>query len=169
MNAIREELLARLRSAAESGDLQGIGVDFWDRGGPPGRGYESDVLIVRPDVEVLLRTRFDDAYAPPFRTEEHTRPAEREGRKALAELALRALEGTFAEETPAKIGGVTRISIKVYLVPDKPSPDTEPPAEVVKTFFQRLPEELASLGDLARARMSALRERAPVILSTPAR
>jgi hypothetical protein len=162
------EILARLRAAVEAGDPERLGIDFWDRGGPPGPGHVSDVLIVRPEIEVLLRSRFDRAYEPPFRLEEYTAPPDLEARKALAALALAAFERTFPEEKPVPMGGATKISIKVYAAPPKDEPVTAPPPEIMKTFWLKVPDVLAPLEELARGRMAALQAGTPNILSTPA-
>ncbi len=162
------EILEKLRTAVATGDPGGLGIDCWDRGGPPGQGYESDVLIVRPEVEVLLRTRFDRAYEPPFRVEEYTTVPDAAVRSQLAALALQAFEQTFPEEQPVPMGGATKISLKVYVSPPPGEPVTAPPPEIAKTFFLKLPDALAPLGQLVRARTAALMAGAPKILSTPA-
>ena len=162
---VTEELLARLRRAVAGGDPERLGIDFWDRGGPPGQGYESDVLIVRPEVEVLMRTRFDRKYEPPFRVEERTGTAEPEARKRLAALVLQAFDQAFPEEQPVRVGGATKISIKVYVSPAAGDASAAPSPEIVKTVFEKLPDELAALGQLAHARMDALMPTEPAILS----
>ncbi len=153
---VSDEVLTRLRAAVASGDAERLGVDFWDRGGPPGEGYESDVLIVRPEVEVLVRTRFDKAFAPPFRVEEHKAPPDDAARGELLAAALQAFEKAFPEEQAVPMGGATKVSVKVYVSPPPDKPVTTPPPEITKTFFLKLPDELASLDKLARARIAAL-------------
>jgi hypothetical protein len=161
------EILARLHRARETGSLGDLGIDYWDRGGPPGKGYEADLLTERADGEVLLRTRFDLDYRPPFRTEQYAgqRPTAATVR-ALSALVIQAFEGSFSEEAPAPIGDVTKITIKAYVVPPAPPADqgaVPPPLE--KTFFQKLPGDLAALGDLAKARIEALLLLPPHIVS----
>lgn len=161
----RDEILQKLREAVKSGDPGRLGVDYWDRGGPPGQGYESDVLIARPEATALLRTRFDKAYAPPFRVEEYTDSGDLTVRGALLVGALAAFDKTFPEEAPLPIGGVTKISIKVYVTPPADAKVTEPPPEIVKTFFAKVPDELVPLRDAAKEAMDALATRTPNILS----
>lgn len=165
---VSDEVLTRLRAAVASGDAERLGVDFWDRGGPPGQGYESDVLIVRPEVEVLMRTRFDKAFAPPFRVEEHKAPPDDAARGELLALALQAFEKAFPEEQAVPMGGATKVSLKVYVSPPPDKPVTTPPPEITKTFFLKLPDELASLDKLARARIAALAALPANVLSTRA-
>lgn len=165
---VPDELLARLRRAVASGDPERLGIDFWDRGGPPGQGYESDVLIARPEVEVLMRTRFDRKYEPPFRVEEYTGAPDPEATKRLLTLVLQAFDRTFPEEQPVRMGGVTKLSVKVYVSPPEGEPPAGPGPEITKTFFEKLPDELTALGQLARARMDALLLHEPAILSKPA-
>jgi hypothetical protein len=165
---VPDALLARLRKAVESGDTERLAFDFWDRGGPPGQGFESDLLSLRPEGEALTRTRFDRKYEPPFRVEERTGSASPEARMRFATLAERAFDKTFPEEEPVRKGGVTKLSIKVYLSPPAGQPPAEPGLEMEKTFFERLPDELGDLGQLVRERMDALLRHEAAIVSKPA-
>ena len=47
VNADRRRLSSRLDEVARTGDLGGLQIEYWDRGGPPGPGYESDQLVLK--------------------------------------------------------------------------------------------------------------------------
>lgn len=161
------EILARLNRAIETGSLGDLGIDTWDRGGPPGQGYEAELLLEHAEGGTLKRTRFDRVYEPPFRVEEYTAPAlPPEGVRTLAKQALRAFEGTFTEDLDPHIGGVTKISIKAYVVGGDAAAGSP---EIMKTFFQKLPDSLAELRELVAARMAELTAKPPRILSKPLR
>lgn len=162
-NDVSARILAKLKAASETGSLGDLAIELWDRGGPPGKGFESDLLQVLAGGEKLTHTRFDPAYAPPFRVEEYTGPADPAVVRELAGLAVTALEGTYTEELPVPVGGVTKISLRAY----ETAGSEEPAPEVAKTFFEHLPKELGALGELVKARMAELMKRPATIVSKP--
>lgn len=163
---VQDQLLENVRLAVTTGDPSRLGIDYWDRGGPPGQGYESDLLTARPEATTLRRARFDATYAPPFRVEEYTESGDDDLRRALLVSALAAFEKTYSEETPLPVAGLTKISIKVYVTPPAGAPVNEPPPEITKTFFARVPDELAPLARLVNDRTKGLLTRPVNILST---
>jgi hypothetical protein len=119
---------------------------YWDRGGPPGRGYQANLLYLTDtgdDLEaVFSKTRFDEL-SPPYKTERyvlHLAPAERVDLVALTDSLL---SRTYAEEQKPPIGGATKITVGVRCSG----------AEVEKTFYQKLPAELAPIGERCEALM----------------
>lgn len=143
--ATRKASEATIRAALRAGHPAEI--VYWDRGGPPGRGYEANWLAVRDDGKALtgelLRTRFDPA-DPPYRTDRFrlvfpTRLAGID--KVVSALA----GGPFAEEEKPPIGGVTAITISIEAGA----------AKLARTFYQKVPQALvpleARLVKLARA------------------
>ncbi|MCC6553312.1 MAG: hypothetical protein IT372_09875 [Polyangiaceae bacterium] len=156
-DAIRE----KLRQAAASGSLASVGFYYWDRGGPPGAGYESDLLVLRlagaEPVAELERKRFDPAFSPPFRVEEYSERVDAATVRPLAAQLERAFARTFPEETQVPIADVTKITISAF------SGDKE----ISKTFHERLPEDLRELGELVRARLDALAANVPRVHGPP--
>lgn len=130
---------------------------FWDRGGPPGPGYESDHLTLRDEgralTAVVRRTRFDDR-VPTFHTEEATStfPRLRGTEKLVAAIFGRR----HAEETDPRVGGGTRITISARALAG-----ADAGAEASKTFFERLPQELAPLDRRFREMIEAALGEAP--------
>lgn len=147
----------RLEDAARTGDLGGLQIEYWDRGGPPGPGYESDQLVLAAERGATLCThtsaRFDGTFEPPFRAEERTCPADpaavRALCKALADLDV--LGASFAEEKPIAVGGATKITITVR----------EGSTEIAKTYYDHLPARLLPLVALVRAHIAAAQQTAP--------
>ena len=120
-----------------------IELVLWDRGGPPGPGYESDQLTMRDDGSALnaayLKTRFDDEN-PPFRGDEYQKAFPKlVGNEKLAKVIFGR---TYAEEADPRIGGVTKITVTLRTRTDSMA---SAGSELSKTFFQRLPDELAAL------------------------
>jgi hypothetical protein len=155
-------IVLRVERAAESGSLAGLEVEFWDRGGPPGHGYESNQLSMKEDhgvrIQTFLRTRFDATYTPPFCVEEFRRPVEDYTLRPFLRLVARALVSSHSEESPVPIGDTTKITILARV----------DGAESSKTYYQKLPEDLADLGRLASACMTSLASEKPRILSKSA-
>lgn len=153
----RSRLSARLAEAARSGDLGDLQIEYWDRGGPPGPGYESDQLILKVDrgrpVVLHTRARFDGAFDPPFRAEERIAPADLAAARALcrslAELDL--LGTTFPEEKPIAVGGATKITVTVR----------EGKSEIARTYHDHLPARLAPLKALVQAHIDAASQAVP--------
>lgn len=146
----RRRLSKRLDEVARTGDLGGLQIEYWDRGGPPGPGYESDQLVLKVDggaaVAIHTRARFDGAFDPPFCAEERICAADPAAVRALcrALVDLDVLGASFAEEKPIAVGGATKITITVR----------EGGSEVAKTYFDHLPSRLTPLVALVRAHLA---------------
>lgn len=120
------------RLAAGEGERQYV---FWDRGGPPGRGYEADHLLVTMrsgGSELLFRkTRFDPT-SPPYRTDHYVLNLPEEQVVDPTQLAGAVFAEEFPEEKDPRIGGVTKITMR-FVSGDE---------NLEKTFFQRVPPVL---------------------------
>jgi hypothetical protein len=111
---------------------------LWDRGGPPGPGYESNHLTVRDEggtmSGIYVRTRYDRD-TPPYRVDEYeTVFAKPLG--GLAALAERVFGVAYPEEEEPDLGGVTKLTVEM----------SAGGVTATKTFYERWPEPLRALG-----------------------
>jgi hypothetical protein len=154
-------LLDLLGQAAQSGNPGALEIEYWDRGGPPGPGYESDHLVFKTDagrpVEIYTRARFDRGFNPPFRAEEYVHSLDGAAFRAVcAQILASDVFGTsFDEEKPVPIGDVTKISLTLR----------SGNGELSKLFYQRIPDRLAELDRSLRDRMAADRTGTPRFLN----
>lgn len=133
-----EDICRNYDGGNETRDLK---FSYWDRGGPPGDGYESNFLEVETEAaEATVRftkVRYDEAQ-PPYRVEVFLT------RVPLSEVALLRCLGELApwsssypEEVSRGIGDDTKITLTIGLSP----------RSVNKTFHGALPRRLARLGE----------------------
>lgn len=124
-------------------------LELWDRGGPPGRGYQQNILSVSPSGAawraVYTKVRWDEEH-PPYRSDEYTAVLPHEEGASVIALAERAFEHEHDEETDPRVGGQTKLTLTVR----------GDGADREKTFFLAWPDELQPL----RARLEALMARA---------
>lgn len=134
-----QALLERLATPGSSAEFT-----YWDRGGPPGAGYESNHLTVAGNENetrvVYLKTRFDPD-KPPYKSEEFELPPQPKRMIGYADVAKRLCSETFPEETPAPIGDVTKLTLTVQ------SGDLS----VDKTFYEKMPAALVPFEDQLKA------------------
>jgi len=147
-----QKIVQLLGDASRSGELGSLVIEYWDRGGPPGDGFESDQLTLKTDrgsdVNVFVRTRFDNQYEPPFRAEEFTSPLDKSAILVICNeiVGSNAIQSSFPEETPIPVGGATKITLKVRAGQ----------VEVSKTFYDHVPAALQELERLMKAQMMSV-------------
>jgi hypothetical protein len=134
-----EQLTGLLTRLASKGWVAGAEFSYWDRGGPPGPGYESNYLQLWGDDRVIhlrcTKTRFDEL-APPYRVEQYDLDYPQPQPVLFAEIVEKKLfTRAFAEETPLPIGGVTKLTFAV----------TDGSDFLEKTFYGQVPPELEPL------------------------
>jgi hypothetical protein len=157
LNTDLRRLSTRLAEAARTGDLGALQIEYWDRGGPPGPGYESDQLVLKVDqgrlVALHTRARFDGAFEPPFCAEERTCAADPAAVRALCHALadLDVIGTSFPEEKPIPVGGATKITVTVR----------EGSTEVARTYHDHLPARLAPLKALVQAHVDAASQAVP--------
>ncbi|MFO0762287.1 MAG: hypothetical protein U0359_37960 [Byssovorax sp.] len=157
INTDARRLTSRLDEVARTGTLGDLQIEYWDRGGPPGPGYESDQLVLKVDrgaqISVHTSARFDGTFEPPFRAEERICPADPAALRALCRALadLDVLGTSFPEEKPIPVGGATKITITVR----------EGTTEIAKTYYDHLPARLAPLVGLVQAHVRAASQAVP--------
>ena len=134
-----QQLPALLKQMPDRGWVEGLEFSYWDRGGPPGNGYESNLLeITGEGSQVRLRytkTRFDET-KPPYRVERFQLTGQNP--RALTSVGKKLVEmfsGEFAEEHPLPIGDVTKLTFSIG----------DGRHSLSKTFYREMPRELRSL------------------------
>jgi hypothetical protein len=134
-----EQRTGFLTRLASSGWVGGAEFSYWDRGGSPGPGQESNYLQLVGEFYItrLLYTklRFDES-APQYRIEKYELDYPTPKLLFLAEVVEKELfTRHFGEETPLPIGGVTRLTFAV----------ADGRNSLEKTFYRQVPAELAPL------------------------
>lgn len=149
-----KSILNMIEKAAQLGEIGGLEIEYWDRGGPPGQGFESDHIVFKSihgqPVEVYTRTKFDNSYEPPFLAEEFSHMIDRQVIQQVATqlLQLRVFESSFPEENDPHIGDVTEISITARSDGN----------EVSNLYYDHIPTQLKAIEELFRYRMKVAAE-----------
>lgn len=134
VSELNERVKSMLTAVADGASIE---IVYWDRGGPPGPGYESNHLTLLDDGKgtsaQYLKVRYDRSN-PPYRTDKYV--AKTPERLNGADALIRTLGGpTFREENNPNIGGVTKISVTVSVAGQS----------LERLFYQHLPEVLKPL------------------------
>jgi hypothetical protein len=124
-------------------------LELWDRGGPPGRGYEQNLLSITPDGSRwkarYTKVRWDEKN-PPYGSEEYEVALAPADGATLIELAERAFDRSYDEESDQTVADGTKLTLTIR----------ERGREREKTFFVGWPKDLAELDE----RLDALMRRA---------
>jgi hypothetical protein len=130
-------LVARIAQPNWDNNLK---LDVWDRGGPPGRGYESNLLEFWHSRKSLCvkytKARFDPA-RPPYKVDRFLLVQKDVQTKWFSGLVDAGLfVRSFAEEIDPGIGDVTKITFTLML---------DGKEQASQTFFQSLPPTFNAL------------------------
>lgn len=129
-----------LKNLSRGAWLQGTQFSYWDRGGPPGQGFESNYLELighggRTPLIVYTKTRFDPA-KPPYRVEKYEMPESSSNLPDFSTMAdVGLFDHAFPEENSLPIGDVTKITVHL----------AAPGRSFEKTFYRDLPSSLVSI------------------------
>jgi hypothetical protein len=120
---------------------QAAGFSYWSRGGDPGEGYSSDLLAFRATGGEIageyVRTRFDEAYDPPYLSERFARPVAVPEADAIVQAALASdlFSRTLTAETQPPVADILKETWTL----------TWSGQELSKTLFEPLPDDLRAL------------------------